>query len=442
MGERARVVALRVTVAALLLVGLLGLAVVEEPFDGTVDLPGTRAGRQLEWVLHALVQPPAEGDLANRFNAAFLEAVPPPQLLAVLKQVGGEGPFTVTAVERSLEHSLVVLLKGTTKRFRTSIEVEPEPPHRIAVLGFQSPTSPYGPVNSWGALDARLRNAAPEVGFLAAEISRGTCRPVHAVEPDTSLSLGSVFKLYVLGAAAEAVRSGRLKWDTEIEVRDEARVHTSARTAEMDNNQPVALEELATHMIEVSDNTATDLVLDAVGREAVEAEQAKLGMAEPERNIPFLTTRELSLLKFVQPSRVEEYLSLDLAARRRFLAVQLALRPALVEDLQFAPLPVAVDTLEWFASAADLCRVHVALQAQGKTARDIVGRNPGVYFGPDAEYVAFKGGSEPGVLAGSWYVEHRDGRRFAISILLRNKDGSIDTTALSVAADAFRLAAG
>ena len=140
---------------------------------------------------------------------------------------------------------------------------------------------------------------------------------------------------------------------------------------------------------------------------------------------------------------IEEYLAADVAGRRALLADRLANRPAERDDLKESTEstgPVAVDTIEWFGSASDLCRAHVALQDKGEQVRQILGRHPGISFGPSAEYVAFKGGSELGVRAGSWYVEHTDGRRFAFSVLLRNREEGISLTAASVAADAFRLA--
>lgn len=442
MGGAAVVVGSWVATVALFVGGLVGLAVVDEQerADASeVALPDTPAGQQLEWVLGALVDLPPEEDVRAHFNARFLTAVPPGQLLSVFRELQAEGPYTVSAIEASFEHRLGVILEGPNKRWRTGIAVEQSPPHLISELRFTTATPPPPPVTSWEALDQRLRQAAPEVGFLAAEVVDGACRPIHAIDADRPLSLGSAFKLYVLGAAAEAVRAGRLSWDRPIEIRDDSRVHTSMRTESMESGRKVPLQDLARHMIEVSDNTATDLVMEAVGREAVESVQADLGMAEPQRNIPFLSTRELSLVKFGRPPLVDEYVGLDVAGRRALLDDRLAHRPANIEDLDFAPRPVAVDAVEWIASASDLCRAQVSLQSKGEGVRQILGLNPGVPFGDDADYVAFKGGSEPGVLAGSWYVEHSDGRRFAISVLLRNRQGAIDTTALSVAADAFHL---
>ena len=428
-------------IVALLIGGVSGVAFVGDPFrnGAGVALPDTPAGRQLQWVLDALAEAPTEEEVEEHFNAEFLKELPPERLLAIFQTLRGDGPFFVSAIEDSSDYRLVVMLQGHADRYRTHITVQPQLPFLISGLFFADAT-PSESVASWDALDERLRRSAPEVGFLAAEIVDGECRPVHAIEPDRPLSLGSVFKLYVLGAAVDAVRSGRVAWTTPIEVRDDARVHTSGFAEYVPAGESRPLEELAQQMIEISDNTATDLVLEAVGRENVEAAQAEMGMAAPARNVPFLSTREMSLIKFAREPRVDEYVALDAESRRAFLAQQLAGRPAKVEDLRLSEQPVAVDTVEWFASASDLCRAQVALHSKGPEVRRMLAHNIGERFGPDAAYRAFKAGSEPGVLAGSWYVEHSDGRRFAISILLRNSEGAIDPRAFSVAADAFRLA--
>ena len=66
--------------------------------------------------------------------------------------------------------------------------------------------------------------------------------------------------------------------------------------------------------------------------------------------------------------------------------------------------PIMVDKLEWFASPEDLCRVMVDLHTRAQTPAlapiaSILSLNPGF---PDENhqyaYIAFKGGSEPGVL--------------------------------------------
>ena len=82
----------------------------------------------------------------------------------------------------------------------------------------------------------------------------------------------------------------------------------------------------------------------------------------------------------------------------------------------FATGPVAIDTVEWFATAADMARVMDWLRVNADdTAKAVLAISPGM--ARDAagafSYVGFKGGSEPGVInltylirnnAGVWHV--------------------------------------
>jgi hypothetical protein len=153
----------------------------------------------------------------------------------------------------------------------------------------------------------------------------------------------------------------------------------------------------------------------------------------------------MTLLKWGRPPLAGEYLGQrDAPARRRFLDEKLRGRPAREADVDFTPQPSHVESIEWFASANDLCRAHLALADLARRPvlaplRQILGTNPGLPFEPGPKYVSFKGGSEPGVLAGSWVLGGPDGGRFGIVILLRNTGGPIDTNALRAAEDAYRL---
>jgi hypothetical protein len=67
--------------------------------------------------------------------------------------------------------------------------------------------------------------------------------------------------------------------------------------------------------------------------------------------------------------------------------------------------------------------------------RTILAINPGLELPRSVwHYVAFKGGSEPGVLSRTWYLERRDGARFTVSLIVNDPRRQIDeATAEAVA---------
>jgi hypothetical protein len=200
-------------------------------------------------------------------------------------------------------------------------------------------------------------------------------------------------------------------------------------------------------MIAISDNTAADHLIHQLGRENIEAEQAEAGHQAPELNTPFLATRELFLFRVeLGDSDTASYLSRNVDDRRSFLS-GLAGRVPRLENTAGWFLPRGIDQIEWFASSEDLCRLMLSLQQRSEQAglaplRDVLSQDRALAI--DAEkfpYVAFKGGSEPGVINLTWLAERNDGARFFVSIGLNDPMAPIlDTnTVLRSALDIFQL---
>ena len=136
----------------------------------------------------------------------------------------------------------------------------------------------------------------------------------------------------------------------------------------------VPVQETAAKMISISDNTAADMLINLVGRPAVEAALTTTGMTNPALDRPFLTTREMSIL------------TLDPALQRRYLAANDAGRRALlantVDRLSLPEVRSAIATLTsrgpaglaYFASADDICRAYASLAALTRRPRPIPDR--------------------------------------------------------------------
>ena len=444
------VVVLWVATAALFSYGVLGAVVVDNRVDSRtavtyeVELPEGPAASQLRWVLARLGKGAPASEIREHLAPSALDAITPDELNSVLIERGEDGPFAVRAAEAEGPHDVSVFVAGARQNMTVDLVVEGNAPHRIVALRFH-PIQKREPYASFDELVVALSRAAPEVGFLAAQVVDGECRAVTSLYQERPLAVASAFKLYVLGALAEGIARGDLRWEQVVPVRDDQRVHTSAHFGAQTGRREGTVQELGRAMIEVSDNTATDVLIGLVGRAAVEAALGSMGMRDPSANIPFLSTREMSHLKWGRPPAAADYLAQQGAgARRQFLDERLTKGPAREEDILFIKEPSQVDTVGWFAFASDLCHAHVALADMAtrpglEPLREILGANTGLRFEPPPAHVAFKGGSEPGVLSGAWLIETADGRRHAVVLLLRNSAGDIGTDTLRAAADAYRL---
>ena len=253
-------------------------------------------------------------------------------------------------------------------------------------------------------------------GGLSAEIVDGECLPVEALSESEPVPLGSVFKLYVLAAVGEAIASGTISWDDEIVIREEMKSIPSGELQNRPDGSTVTVLEAAQLMISISDNTATDLLIDLLGREVVEQVQGQYGNGNAPLNTPFLTTRELTALKVGPASglRTPQWIEGGEADRRAILEQ--------ISDITVADLPLGEwtspidpDLVEWFASPEDLCVLAVGLISLAGDVPEIASIleiNPGIPA-PEGSWdvIWFKGGSEPGLLA-AWWVTQAEGRTF------------------------------
>ena len=292
----------------------------------------------------------------------------------------------------------------------------------LLVISVFGPAAPAGAAPDWSDFDATVAAVAPRVGFLAAEVVEGRCKPVHGYAADQRLAIASTFKLYVLAELARQIEAGEAAWDEGLTIREELRSMPSGDTAFDPAGTVHTLESLALRMIRDSDNTATDHLIDRLGRERIETDLAVFGHEAPEVNVPLLLTREFFAFKmYLDPALVEDYLEASDAEQRRILADVIG--PVQIDPRNWGHFvaPSWVERLEWFASPLEVCRVLATLDEQAKDPdlrplRRILGGNRGGVFGAAAwPFAGFKGGYEAGVVNATWLLERTDGRTFIVT---------------------------
>lgn len=285
---------------------------------------------------------------------------------------------------------------------------------------------------------------APRAQLLVAALDQGACRPLQELAATDELAIGSSFKLYVLLGLVDRILAGKAAWTDELAVRDDWKSLPSGITQNEPPGTRHSLRELAERMISKSDNTAADHLLYTVGRRGVEAALRATRHGRPALDTPFLSTRELFLLKLATPAaEIERYLRLPEARRRDYLDRTLAGKAPGIAAATAWKTARRIDKLEWFASAEDLCRVMATLWTRGQDPRAapllaVLAKNPGLPI--DAKvwpYVGFKGGSEPGVINMTYLLRRDDGKWFVITLGFNAAEGgTLDDDKI------FNLAAG
>jgi hypothetical protein len=190
-------------------------------------------------------------------------------------------------------------------------------------------------------------------------------------------------------------------------------------------------------MIAASDNTATDHLIGLLGRENVEAALGPMGHHDPALNRPLLLTREWFAIKLrFDASQVRRYVAAGEAERRAILAEEADPAAATLTEADDWAGAYLVDTVEWFASAADLCRAAAALHQQAQApgmapVLDALSLNPGIPWDAGTwAYVGYKGGYETGVKSEVWLLQRADGRWFALTAVINDPEAEIDAPGL------------
>ena len=243
---------------------------------------------------------------------------------------------------------------------------------------------------------------------------------------------GSTFKLYILAELASQIEAEQRKWSDVVPL--DQRAYSATATQGWPRGTPVTLQTLATWMISVSDNAATDELIKVLGRDTVEKKLASIGHSAPDKALPMLTTVEALALKSNATLRARFEKASEAKQRDILDNEAAALSYDKIDVSQLGSGPVAIDTVEWSASPADIALLLNHLRRiDSKTALDIMAVNKGVAPASVArwQYLGYKGGSEPGVIAMSFLAQSKAGDWYAISGAWNNPAKEVDNAAFA-----------
>ncbi len=200
----------------------------------------------------------AEGPLdLELFSAGFLAAVPPAQLEPVADNIKKTiGPVVAVTHRGGASY----LVESATHELPSDIVLDGD--GKITGLFFRAPVAKNASLED---ILAEMAAVAPQSAYLVTE----TGVALHAKDADTALAVGSAFKLGVLKALREQIDAGAKSWDEVGELTAADISLPSGMLQGWPVGAPMTLHTLASLMISISDNTATDVLMRIVGREAV-----------------------------------------------------------------------------------------------------------------------------------------------------------------------------
>ena len=361
------------------------------------------------------------GDFGTYFTPGFQAAVPKAQFDAINARLAASNgkPLAVAGMELDTPYSGVVKVRFEKLAMAFQLVVDPAEPHRVSGLRVKGVVPEE---KTLAEVTAALQKLHGVTAYAVARLGDGAPALTLSHNADKPLAVGSAFKLVILAQLVAETNAGTRKWDDMVTL-DGSPLPGGGYTAKPAGTQ-VSLRELATQMISISDNSATDILLRTLGREKVEAMLGTIGVKPDPRNIPFLSTLEAFKLKWLQQGALaDKYNALDDAGQRAMLANEVAKADLLpLVRLAGTPrMPGRIDTIEWFFSPVDLIRIMDWLRRntegpKGADARAVLSKNPGLAVDKrQYDWVGFKGGSEPGVINLTLLLKGTDGAWYAVA---------------------------
>ncbi len=338
----------------------------------------------------------AESVSGDWFSPAFLAQVPVAQLNDIIKQYSA----ALGALE-DVQGNAPVFKLTFSKGYVTS-QIILDNAGRVAGFFLGPPEPRVSGLDN--ALDGFSRLPG-KVSVLV--VSQGGV--LAALNPELPLAVGSAFKLAVLAALKDQIAAGALAWDNVATLEAGHISLPSGILQAWPVGSLLTIHTLASLMISVSDNTATDALIALLGREFVEKYTAL--------NHPLLTTREAFALKnAANGDYLRTYRQGDPDQRRGVLK-QLQSLP--LPDAGSFTAPQALD-VEWFFRATELVNLMAAVHDLS-----VFSINPGVASPDNWQRIAFKGGSEPGVINLTTWLVGRSGTNYCV-VATWNNDEVLD----------------
>lgn len=412
------------------------------------ELPANSVTNQLQWLLDELdaTETTTTAEVQAHFISAFdpitirdfindtlrlsypnatvidVIGVTPTQLTAVID--GDSGPTTSGFLQLSAEF--------TSNELITFLQV----------------SDFFGSVQFPDDMNLTLEQAADEfltlgtenglfVGFID---NNGVCQSIIERNGSTPRALGSIFKMWVLGGIANDIEGNIINRTDSIPL-----VASERAAGGSINNVPLGTnfttQEMATLMMGISDNTATDHLHELVGRELIGNIVQLYGVADPDLLLPFLNISEQFHVfsRFDLPT-ANSYVFGNEAFQEQFLMNNIIPEGASFPiSFPFFHEPLLTDGT-WQASPVDICQTLAGLRATEPTneaftlvneAMGAQSAQPGVRNAWDR--VWYKGGSlESGatglhVLTNAWFLENSgEFPPFVVIALANNPNGGID----------------
>ena len=122
----------------------------------------------------------------------------------------------------------------------------------------------------------------------------------YALNADERVRTASTIKIAVMIEAFARVNEGKAKWTDEVVLTKEKKVSGSGILSELSDGLHLTLRDAVNLMMMLSDNTATNLVLDVLTTDAVNARMESLGFKQIKINRKVMSGGDSQAVKILR----------------------------------------------------------------------------------------------------------------------------------------------
>jgi hypothetical protein len=241
---------------------------------------------------------------------------------------------------------------------------------------------------------------ATRLGRLPGRVSLIVIRDgneLAGIDPDRPMQVASTMKIGVLKALLDEVAAGRLTLEKNALIRPELKALPSGTLHQLPDNAPVTLHTLAALMMRDSDNTAADVLIDAIGKDKV---RAALG-------VPWLMTFHQWFMLKADPALYSEFRRQSDERKGHWLGALAPKVPLVYSDSIAGATPES----GWFLSARKLCTLMDAVAPSSFAQLEST-----LVQYPEWQAVASKAGGDQTSRNDTLALTRLDGKRYCVSV--------------------------
>ena len=358
-----------------------------------------------------------EGTAASIFHESFLKAVPESKLKEIIDGMRGQygKPISVQRIERHNAQQASIFIEYDKAVAQLDTTLGSADDNSLITGLYISNIEVKGDGVETVIKDLKALPGRTSLGVW--KLGADGLKPVTTYNTDVPMAVGSSFKLAILGALDADIKAGKRRWSDVVPLTHKSL--PSGQTQNWPNRAPMTLHSLATLMISISDNSATDTLLHHIGRARVDA-FLKTNAIVAQPRYPTLSTLQAFILK--EPEQA--------SLQRQWAQGNYAERAALLDGnvkvwtlsnskgAMMAGKPIAIDSVEWFYSGEEMARLLAWFaQKASPDAKAIMAVSPGVAPTQRASwrYIGYKGGSETGVIAMNYLLTTQKGETYVVA---------------------------